>query len=84
MSYDYYEDGGNIKLVNPEGYDELNRQVADGTFAFVCNKCGNLLDRWYNGKWVADAPHVNAMSGYFISQLNAVWVNYAPLHSNVY
>lgn len=44
--------GGNILTVNPAGVDLLAKTVVDGSFQFVCKKCGQPLDRWYNGQWV--------------------------------
>lgn len=55
MSYEDYdpdnlEKSGNILLVNPEGVDEMAKTVQEGAYQFVCQKCGKLLDRWYNGE----------------------------------
>lgn len=75
MTYKDVEDGGNIHLKNPSGYKELTREVEDGTFEYVCQKCKRPLDRWYNGSWVAENSEVKSMSGYLISQMNAVWIN---------
>lgn len=69
------EKSGNIGLINPEGLNEDNHEIEDGTFDFVCQKCGKHLDRWYNGRWVALHPERKEVSGYFISQLNAVWIS---------
>ena len=55
MSYEDYnpeapiEKRGNIYCVNPKGVDVLAKTVVDGSFQFVCQKCGEPLDRWYNG-----------------------------------
>ena len=82
MSYDDYdsssvEAGGNILTVNPNGVDLLAKTVVDGSFQFVCKKCGMPLDRWYNGSWVPKYPERTrtggGVRGYNISQLNAVW-----------
>lgn len=43
------EAGGNIKTVNADGVDLLAKTVVDGSFQYVCQKCGRPLDRWYNG-----------------------------------
>lgn len=72
---DHPETSGNIRLINPEGVDELARTVQPGSYQFVCQKCGKLLDRWYNGEWVAKYPERTGTSGYFISQMNAVWIS---------
>lgn len=69
------EQSGNIRMVNPSGFHEDSMEVEDGTFDFVCQQCGLHLDRWYNGRWVAMHPERKEISGYFISQLNAVWVS---------
>lgn len=44
------EKSGNIRMVNPSGFHEDSMEVEDGTFDFVCQKCGLHLDRWYNGR----------------------------------
>lgn len=84
MSYDEYdsssiEAGGNIMTVNPDGVDLLAKTVVEGSFQFVCKKCGKPLDRWYNGSWVKKYPnrtqHGDGISGFMISQLNAVWIS---------
>lgn len=84
MSYEDYdsssiEAGGNILTVNPEGIDLLAKTVVDGSFQFVCKKCGKPLDRWYNGTWVPTfgerTKDGGGTRGYMISQLNAVWVS---------
>ena len=83
MSYEDYdsssvEAGGNILCVNPDGVDRLSQTVVDGTFQYVCQKCGKPLDRWYNGAWVAKYPERTkdggGIRGYSISQMNAVWI----------
>ena len=71
------EAGGNILPVNPDGVDVIAKTVVDGSFQFVCKKCGKPLDRWYNGQWVSKFPDRTkdggGIKGYMISQLNAVW-----------
>lgn len=84
LSYDEYqaespvEKRGNILCVNPKGIDILAKTVVDGSFQFVCQKCGEPLDRWYNGSWVPEFPTRTlggqGTRGYMISQLNAVWI----------
>ena len=55
MNYDEYqsesplEKRGNILCVNPKGIDILAGTVVEGSYQFVCQKCGLPLDRWYNG-----------------------------------
>lgn len=85
MSFDDYlpessvENRGNILCVNPKGVDPIAKTVVDGSFQFVCQKCGNPLDRWYNGYWVAKFPERTqdggGTRGYKISQMNAVWIS---------
>ena len=65
----------NIKLVNPDGIDTVGKVVLPGTYQYVCQKCGKLLDRWYNGQWVAMTPGAGRTHGYKISQMNAVWLS---------
>lgn len=84
MSYDEYtpeaaiEQRGNLLCVNAKGVDVIAKTVVDGSFQFVCQKCGEPLDRWYNGEWVAKYPDRtkggDGTRGYMISQMNAVWV----------
>lgn len=80
MTFGMFEDGGNLKIINPDGIDYVNREVEDGSLQYVCNKCGKPLDRWYNGVWVSENPSVKSTSGYSISQLNAVWINADQLY----
>ena len=68
------ESSGNIRLINPDGINRDNGEIEDNTYDFVCQKCGKHLDRWYNGRWVALHPERKSISGYMISQMNAVWV----------
>ena len=75
MTYADYEDGGNLLCINPDGVHEDTREVEDGSYIYVCNKCGKPLDRWYNGEWVAERPNVTSMSGYLITQMSAVWIS---------
>ncbi|MDN6750956.1 MAG: phage terminase large subunit family protein, partial [Staphylococcus equorum] len=88
MSFDDYDPdnldkSGNILLVNPEGIDEMAKTVQEGSYQFVCQKCGKLLDRWYNGEWHAKYPERTkddkGTRGYFITQLNAVWISASEL-----
>lgn len=83
LSYKEYDGsskyaGGNILTVNPDGVDVLAKTVVDGSFQFVCKACGKPLDRWYNGSWTSRISSRNkdntGTRGYFISQMNAVWV----------
>lgn len=65
----------NIKLVNPDGIDTIGRVVLPGTYQYVCQKCGKLLDRWYGGHWEATNPGAGRSHGYKISQLDACWIS---------
>ena len=85
LSYaDYVDDGdphngGNIRLLNPDGVSLAARTVMPGTYQFVCAKCGKPLDRWYNGIWASRYPDNfnggDGTRGYHISQMNAVWID---------
>lgn len=84
MSFEDYdpndlEKSGNILLVNPEGINEQTKTVQEGTYQYVCQKCGKPLDRWYNGEWHAyyeDRTENNkGIRGYKITQMNAVWIS---------
>nr|AAS45252.1 large terminase [Bacillus phage 1102phi1-3] len=69
----------NIECVDESGVDVLAKTVKDGTFRFICQKCGKTLDRWYNGEWVAEYPERTAdgggTRGYLITQMNAVFIS---------
>jgi hypothetical protein len=65
----------NIMQVKPNGVNILTEEIEDGTFIYVCAKCHQELDRWYNGEWVAKYPDRKGLRGYHISQLNAVWIS---------
>ena len=65
----------NIKLINPKGIDTFAKVVQPDTYQYVCAKCGEPLDRWYDGHWVADKPKAGRRHGYSISQMDAVWIN---------
>lgn len=65
----------NIKLVNPDGIDPVGKVILPGTYEYVCQKCGKLIDRWYTGRWVTTKPGAGRSHGYKISQLDAVWLS---------
>lgn len=69
----------NIECLNEDGVDILAKTVKEGTFRFICQKCGKPLDRWYNGEWVAKYPDRTVdgggTRGYLITQMNAVWIS---------
>ncbi|UPI12056.1 hypothetical protein [Bacillus phage SBSphiJ2] len=69
----------NIECVDESGVDVLAKTVKDGTFRFICQKCGKTLDRWYNGEWVAEYHERTAdgggTRGYLITQMNAVFIS---------
>lgn len=69
----------NIKLIHPDGIDEVGKVVLPGTYEYVCQKCGKLLDRWYGGHWETTAPGSGRIHGYRISQMDAVWVSASAL-----
>jgi hypothetical protein len=81
LSYEDYDPssiqaGGNIRLVNKDGIDLMSGIITPGSYQYVCSKCGRPLDRWYNGHWICKYPSRSYQSrGYFISQMNAVWVS---------
>ncbi|BCJ88991.1 phage terminase, large subunit [Staphylococcus phage SaGU1] len=84
MSYNDYnpdnlEESGNMLCVNPEGVDEQAKTVQNGSYQFVCQKCGKPLDRWYNGEWHCKYPERTkgnkGVRGYLITQMNAVWIS---------
>lgn len=65
----------NLVQIKPNGYDKILEQVEPGTFDFVCSKCHLTLNRWNVGEWVAAFPDRHETRGYFISQLDAVWIS---------
>lgn len=85
MSYRDYdasnlENSGNKLLLNPDGVDRLAKTVVEGSYQYVCQKCGKPLDR-FNGlaEWVPKYPTRTqggrGIRGYLISQLNAAWIS---------
>ncbi|BBI90192.1 phage terminase [Staphylococcus phage MR003] len=74
---------GNLLLLNPDGIDEQAKTVQEGTYQYVCQKCGKPLDRWYNGIWKVRYPertkNNSGIRGYYISQMNAVWISASQL-----
>lgn len=72
--------GGNIRTVNPAGVDRLAKTVVDGSFQYVCKKCGQPLDRWtatqqYVPRYPSRTADGGGIRGYAISQLDAVWIS---------
>ena len=70
----------NVKQVNKDGIDTDARVVQPGTFQFVCQKCGKLLDRWYDARWVVTRPGSGRRHGYAISQMDRLCV---PFNSDI-
>lgn len=70
---------GNLLCLNPDGIDDTAKTVQDGTYQYVCQSCGKPLDRWYNGVWKCRFPertkNGGGVRGYYISQMNAVWIS---------
>lgn len=64
----------NIIQINPNGVDEINEQIKDGTYRFICKKCKKPLNRANMGEYVAKFPERHEIRGYHISQLDAVWI----------
>lgn len=77
--YNHMDYEKNIECLDDKGVDVLAKTVKDGSFRFICSKCGTSLDRWYNGSWVAAYPSRTAdgygTRGYLITQMNAVWIS---------
>jgi hypothetical protein len=69
----------NIECMDESGVDLIAKTVKEGTFRFVCQKCGKAIDRWYTGEWVAEFPDrtLNNLGtrGYLVTQLDAVWIS---------
>lgn len=65
----------NVLQVKANGLNMIEETVEDGTFQFVCSKCKRELNRWAcKGQYVTKFPSKTAISGYHISQLDAVWI----------
>lgn len=63
----------NIKQV--KDYDILGDEIPDGSYEFLCIKCGKPLNRWEaHGEYVALHPDKKEIRGYQMSQLAAVWI----------
>lgn len=65
----------NIKLINKGGIDLIGKVIDEGTYQYVCQKCGKPIDRWYSGFWDITAPRSGRAHGYEISQMDAVWIS---------
>lgn len=73
----------NIEIINEDGIDHFIGDVKPGSTRYICQKCKQSLEssRWYNGHWVARYPKRDT-AGFFISQLNAVWLTSDRIYSN--
>jgi hypothetical protein len=65
----------NILQIKDDGVDIVNEQIKDGSFMFICVKCKEQLNRWYQGEYVAKFSDRHEIRGYHISQLDAVWIS---------
>ena len=66
----------NILQVKPNGVNMVEETIEDGTFMFICSKCKKPLYRWEcQGQYVTKYPSKKDISGYHISQLDAVWIS---------
>lgn len=65
----------NVLCLNEKGVDIVHETIKDGTYMFACSKCKKELSRWDTGEYVAKYPSRDAIRGYHISQLDAVWVS---------
>lgn len=65
----------NLLQIDPNGVDNINEQIKDGTFMFACAKCKQELNRWNHGEYVAKYPSRTDLRGYHISQMDAVWIS---------
>lgn len=58
-----------------DGINPVTREIAKGTYEYLCKHCKKPLNRFNLGEWVAKRPDIKDTRGYFISQLNAVWIS---------
>lgn len=67
----------NIQIVDESLINREIRRVLPGATKYVCAKCGQSLEssRWYQGKWIPRYPDQGRTKGFYVSQLNAVWIS---------
>lgn len=67
----------NLRVVNPKDIDHVSRKANPGACKYLCKYCHNDLEaaRWYNGHWFCKYPNQGKPKGFFISQLDAVWIS---------
>lgn len=74
----------NIKIIDESLIDRMANVVRPNATMYVCQKCGKSLEssRWYNGSWVTKYPNSGRSVGYYISQLDAVWLSSDQIYGN--
>lgn len=66
---------GPMSLMQRLENHDPSASVPDGTFDYVCIKCRRSFNRQKaKAHWVAEKNHTCEYSGYYISQLDAVWI----------
>lgn len=74
----------NLKIIDESLIDRMANVVRPNATMYVCQKCGKSLEssRWYNGTWVSRFPDSGRSVGYYISQLDAVWLSSDQIYAN--
>lgn len=65
----------NVIQIKPNGVNYATQEIEDGTFIIGCKKCKKELNRWGVGEWVSFSSQYKERRGYFISQLDALWIS---------
>lgn len=67
-------------VVQVKDFKVGTKELAPGTYEYLCRleKCRKPLDR-LRGRWVAERPSIETISGYHISQLLAPWIDATAL-----
>lgn len=74
----------NLVVVDESLIDRTSNVVQPNATKYVCQKCGGDLEasRWYNGRWATRYPNSGRSVGYYVSQLNAVWLSSDQIYAN--
>ena len=74
----------NLKVVDESLIDKMSGVVRPGATQYVCKHCGKNIEseRWYSGEWVKKYPDSGKSAGFFVSQMNAVWLSSDQIFAN--
>ena len=74
----------NLKILDESLIDRTANVVQPNATMYVCQYCGKSIesDRWYSGEWVPRYPDSGRSTGYYVSQLDAVWLSSDQIYAN--